>query len=763
MSKELDVWMKKHPRTHAFPDSLIPAVEETESANIENTVSPAGAVGPMQIVTSAHNLRDSDVADPKINREVGVRYLDKLYKQFDGDVVRTLRAYNQGPGNERKEPEDYTPTVEAQQYPNKVIYRDESRKNDTEASFEQWKKDHPVRVPQEMKQWEAKYPVLEAFGKGAKAVMDFAEKPFGYENPPVSFLLDITGVRSIPKTAEMLAYGDRLTTGKGETLHVKDDVLDTALLAAPVAGRAMKAMKGKPVGLSIKAIEDAPIRSLAEVMKDEPYTLKSIEGLVNRSGKKGMISVQAIKDELNRPGISKAEKDILTPFTAQDGAVKAEDLVQGMKASTKDFRLTAHTHDQWADYGLDNIGRGGTLDWIPEVESRAAKDIAGAPARTTTWRLPDDVSGNMGNHFKDPEYFGHTRAFEENGIPHVVEVQSDLMQNKKLVGPKRDEAEAEFNKIRDGIPDLRKKISDGHNAIQEARDALYKSGSSAESDRLIEKIHGLKAEMNGLPTIQSQQLKRDELLAKLTAGNTEKDIEPMRKTHVERLVKEELSLADQNGRSVVRFADPDTVAKVESWPDIVGSISARLKRLEGHVAKIKETNPQETTLPQWEKEIAAAKKNLADLRPNQLKLAEETRDRHVEQVAARKRLHAANPDLMDSRPLREARIEKTNLLEEEIKSDELEVSHFKKHLKDPIDSPLFSRQHHGIYDNYKDMEKYLKSIGGIDYVDTHGHRWIEVPVKGAKSPVKSGRVPMFSITGAAAPVGYNAVNEEPSK
>lgn len=250
MSKELDVWMKKHPRTHAFPDSLIPAVEEAESANIENAVSPAGAVGPMQIVTSAHNLRDSDVADPKINREVGVRYLDKLYKQFDGDVVRTLRAYNQGPGNERKEPEDYTPTVEAQQYPNKVIYRDESRKNDTEASFEQWKKDHPVRVPQEMKQWEAKYPVMEAIGKGAKAVMDFAEKPFGYDNPPVSKLLDVTGARSVPKTAEMLAYGDRLTTGKGETLKVKDDVLDTALLAAPVAGKAMKAMRGKPIGLT---------------------------------------------------------------------------------------------------------------------------------------------------------------------------------------------------------------------------------------------------------------------------------------------------------------------------------------------------------------------------------------------------------------------------------------------------------------------------------------------------------------------------------
>lgn len=725
MSKELDVWMKKHPRTHAFPDSLIPAVEETESANIENAVSPAGAVGPMQIVTSAHNLRDSDVADPKINREVGVRYLDKLYKQFDGDVVRTLRAYNQGPGNERKEPEDYTPTVEAQQYPNKVIYRDESRKNDTEASFEQWKKDHPVRVPQEMKQWEAKYPVLEALGKGAKAVMDFAEKPFGYENPPVSFLLDITGVRSIPKTAEMLAYGDRLTTGKGETLKVKDDVLDTALLAAPVAGRAMKAMKGTPVGLSIKAIEDAPIRSLAEVMKDEPYTLKSIEGLVDRSGKKGMISVQSIKDELNRPGISKAEKDILTPFTAQDGAVKAEDLVQGMKASTKDFRLTAHTHDQWADYGLNNIGRGGTLDWIPEVESRAAKDIAGAPARTTTWRLPEDVSGNMGNHFKDPEYFGHTRAFEENGIPHVVEVQSDLMQNKKLVGSKRDEAEAEFIKLEQEIDDVKKRRAELRAKESEIRAAgrtpVWQGGRE-------------------IRLLQPLELRRDELLTKLTAGNTEKDLEPMRKTHVERLVKEELNMANQNGQSSVRFADPDTVAKVEGWPIATQDAIERIKDAE---AKLPKAGPESA-------------KFLKDIIENNKEILKNVRQYRLEQA---QEILASNEHNLNL-ALGTDQIEKYT---KELENGKRMVAHYKKHLNDPIDSPLFSPEHHGIYDNYKDMEKYLKSIGGIDYVDTHGHRWIEVPVKGAKSPVKSGRVPMFSITGAAAPVGYNAVNEEPSK
>jgi hypothetical protein len=251
MSKEaLDAWMKQHPRTGAVSEDMINAVAKVESAGDDYAVSSQGAIGPMQVIAGKHGLEPSDIANPAVNREVGSRILDKLHGQFGGDMTRTLRAYNQGPGNERRR-EGNAPR-ETREYPGKV-----------NAALEQWMKDHPPKSewgdPRKkvggidepaMKQWKADNPVMEAFGKGAKAVMDFAEKPFGYENPPVSFLLDITGARSIPKTAEMLAYGDRLTTGKGETLKVKDDVLDTALLAAPVAGRAMKAMKGKPLGLT---------------------------------------------------------------------------------------------------------------------------------------------------------------------------------------------------------------------------------------------------------------------------------------------------------------------------------------------------------------------------------------------------------------------------------------------------------------------------------------------------------------------------------
>lgn len=57
-----------------------------------------------------------------------------------------------------------------------------------------------------------------------------------------------------------------------------------------------------------------------------------------------------------------------------------------------------------------------------------------------------------------------------------------------------------------------------------------------------------------------------------------------------------------------------------------------------------------------------------------------------------------------------------------------------------------------------------KALGGAEYVDQFGHKWVEVKVKGASSPVKDGRVPLFNIAGAIAPAaatGYNATTKEP--
>ncbi len=263
MSKEaLDAWMAKYPRTGAVSDELVDAVSRVESKGDDYAVSSQGAIGPMQVIAGKQGLEPSDIANPTVNKQVGARILDKLHKQFGGDEERMLRAYNQGPGNERKR-EGNAPK-ETREYPGKV-----------RAELAQWMKDHPpksewddpnVKLPDinepAMKQWQADHPIVEAFGKGIKSVMDFAEK----NNPPVKMLFDATGARSVSKVADMVAYGDPLTTGKGQTLKVKDDVVDAALLAAPLAGKAMKLTKGLPVGLSMedKGSTFAGVRSLLQ-------------------------------------------------------------------------------------------------------------------------------------------------------------------------------------------------------------------------------------------------------------------------------------------------------------------------------------------------------------------------------------------------------------------------------------------------------------------------------------------------------------------
>ncbi len=130
MSKEaLDAWMAKYPRTGAVSDEMVDAVSRVESAGDDYAVSSQGAIGPMQVIAGKHGLEPKDIANPAVNKEVGARILDKLHNQFEGDMTRTLRAYNQGAGNERRR-EGNAPK-ESREYPGKVIA--------------EWQKRHPVK------------------------------------------------------------------------------------------------------------------------------------------------------------------------------------------------------------------------------------------------------------------------------------------------------------------------------------------------------------------------------------------------------------------------------------------------------------------------------------------------------------------------------------------------------------------------------------------------------------------------------------------
>jgi len=87
---------------HNLPETLLLAVARGESDFKPLARSKANAYGLMQIlwpVTAKHlGLKQlSEVLDPCTNVDAGARYLKELQQRYDGNLYRTLAAYNYGP------------------------------------------------------------------------------------------------------------------------------------------------------------------------------------------------------------------------------------------------------------------------------------------------------------------------------------------------------------------------------------------------------------------------------------------------------------------------------------------------------------------------------------------------------------------------------------------------------------------------------------------------------------------------------------------
>ena len=79
---------------------LLAAVIEAESSFDPEAISPAGAMGLMQVMpTTAQLFGSGDPLNPATNVNLGARYLSYLLEEFDGDLELALAAYNAGPGN----------------------------------------------------------------------------------------------------------------------------------------------------------------------------------------------------------------------------------------------------------------------------------------------------------------------------------------------------------------------------------------------------------------------------------------------------------------------------------------------------------------------------------------------------------------------------------------------------------------------------------------------------------------------------------------
>lgn len=98
-----------------IPAGLQSAVAQVESGNRQfdangNIItSPTGALGIMQLEPATAAGLGVDPYDPEQNVQGGTAYLTQLYNRFNGDLAKTLAAYNWGPGNVEKADASGTP------------------------------------------------------------------------------------------------------------------------------------------------------------------------------------------------------------------------------------------------------------------------------------------------------------------------------------------------------------------------------------------------------------------------------------------------------------------------------------------------------------------------------------------------------------------------------------------------------------------------------------------------------------------------------
>ena len=97
---QYDRLIQRHARRIGVHPDLVRAVVQVESGFDPEAVSPAGAMGLMQLMPqTAHELRVDDPFDPDQNLQGGVTYLKQLLTRYDGNEELALAAYNAGPGS----------------------------------------------------------------------------------------------------------------------------------------------------------------------------------------------------------------------------------------------------------------------------------------------------------------------------------------------------------------------------------------------------------------------------------------------------------------------------------------------------------------------------------------------------------------------------------------------------------------------------------------------------------------------------------------
>jgi hypothetical protein len=638
----------------------------------------------------------------------------------------------------------------------------------------------------------------------------------------------------------------------------KKDLASAAMLGGAV-------LMGKGSGLTLERIaEHGDAAPLKTFLDESAYTLNTLEMLPQN---KYSFSKDSINQLLKRQEVTQAERDVITnAMNLGDPAAKdisAKDLMMGIKIETGDWELKKAPTDHFADYGLDAIDRSiaDPNEWVPELtraeraeaeaelpvyQQRAAAGPeasfddwphnarqaatalretqerlgvvpppeSGVPKATTSvWQLPEHMTMSTANHFSDPNYFAHTRSFEEGGVKHVVEIQSDLAQKAGKVlteeerGGLRDalsnvtqqmEVVLGFqdsyltpftygyeggvrkllaklenynpdvqmilgSKIQENIARTQRKsvdyshvTTDRNYPEQALQDALH-AADTGDSGILTEVNAAIKDYARGLQVLEQEHR------TKLEMGSVSSQVGPLLKNWYKRLVREELA---DSARAVEQADRHYEQGDADVWKGQTGARPKSVVRFAtaDTVAKVEgwpdSGEARRTQLAGAHERLASAKTNVETLET--MKRGEAPKDAYYSA------LKIADPEAY-------ARV---------IKHIDAEISYAQETLRESQaqfdrtstnwgEQTRFRPEHQGIYDRYKkDVEKFLNQLGGKPHTDSAGHTWIEVPTGGSPKLKAGPRTQMFggadtkmmaglAAVGLGAVVGMNLNKDSP--
>jgi hypothetical protein len=118
-------------RKYDVDPALVAAVIEQESRFKSRARSHRGALGLMQLMPRTGRwMGASNLYDPEQNVDAGVKYIKYLQKRFNGDLKKTIAAYNAGEGTVRRYGGKVPPYRETRTYVKKVMGNYERRKKE---------------------------------------------------------------------------------------------------------------------------------------------------------------------------------------------------------------------------------------------------------------------------------------------------------------------------------------------------------------------------------------------------------------------------------------------------------------------------------------------------------------------------------------------------------------------------------------------------------------------------------------------------------